>query len=238
MNHIARFVAPLLALFAAGIVPAFSQSTAPLLPAIVIQQVSAEDSDVYALLLARNNAMIQEKLGFENFFRLYLGLTAGADTGEIFVVTAADSFATLSKNSTAVFADLELTARGGQLDAVRTLGPQTSWKAVRFGGTHADAWIYNVWINVGDEPAYLGAIDELRGIIDGLGFQDCHLNVYRAVAGRTDATHFVSVNTPSTERLAAILDTINSDVSFARWFASSAKLRTVVRNGTYREITQ
>ncbi|HUG10736.1 MAG TPA: hypothetical protein VMM36_06970 [Opitutaceae bacterium] len=238
MNRIIRFVAPLLALFAAGIVPAFSQATAPVLPAIVIQQVSAEDSDVYATLLARNNEITKEKLGFENYFRIYLGVTAGMDTGELFVVTAGESFATLSKNTTAVFALPDLIARRGQLDAVRTLGPQTSWKAVRWGGTHKGAWIYNSWVNVSDEAAYLAAIDELRGVLNGLGFQDCHMNVYRAVAGRSEATHFVSVNTPSAERLAANLDAISNDPTVAKWFASSAKLRTVVRNGTYREITQ
>jgi hypothetical protein len=238
MNRIARFVAPLMALFAAGIVPAFSQTTAPTVPVIVIQQVSAEDSEVYTTLLARNNETIKEELGFENYFRAYLGLSAGADTGDIFVVTAGDSFATLSKNSTAVFALPELIARRGQLDAVRTLGPQTSWKAVRFGGAHKGAWIYNTWVSVSDEAAYLAAIDELRGIMDGLGFQDCHMNVYRAVAGRSDATHFVSVNTPSSERLAANLDLISNDPAIAKWFASSANLRKVVRNGTYREITK
>jgi hypothetical protein len=238
MNRNLRFVAPLLALFAAGIIPAFSQVAAPRLPAIVIQQVTSEDSEVYATLLARNNEIAKEKLGFENYFRIYLGVTAGADTGELFVVTAGDSFATLSKNTTAVFALPELIERRGQLDAVRTLGPQTSWKAVRWGGTHNGAWIYNSWVSVSDEAAYLAAIDELRKVLDGLGFEDCHMNVYRAVAGRSDATHFVSVNTPSAERLAANLDAISNDPAIAKWFISSAKLRTVIRNGTYREITK
>jgi hypothetical protein len=238
MNRILRFVAPLPVLFAAGVIPALSETTAPSLPAIVIQQVSTGDSEVYATLLARNNETVKEALGIESYFRVYLGLTAGADTGEVFVVTAGDSFATLSKNTTAAFALPDILARRGQLDSVRSLGPQTSWKAVRWGGTHNGAWIYNSWVSVSDEAAYLAAIDELQGILDGLGFEDCHMNVYRAVAGRTDATHFVSVNTPSAERLAANLDAISNDPAIAKWFASSAKLRAVIRNGTYREITK
>lgn len=233
-----RLAASLVALLTAGVSSAVAQTSAPSMPVIVIQQVAAEESDVYAMLLAQNNATIKEKLGLEDFFRVYLGLTAGDDTGAVFVVTAADSFATLSKNSTAVFADPDLVARGDQLDAVRTLGPQTSWKAVRFDGAHKGAWIFNVWINVNDEPGYLTALSELRTLLDARGLKDVHLNVYRSIAGRTNASHFVSFNAPSSDQLAAFLDVLAGDEAVRAWIAASGKYRTLVRTGTYREITK
>ncbi|HEY5550523.1 MAG TPA: hypothetical protein VIK52_01440 [Opitutaceae bacterium] len=238
MNRFLRLASSIATLVTVGILPAVSQTTAPQMPVIVIQQVDAEDTDVYAMLLARNNETIKEKLGFENFFRVYLGVTAGEDTGAVFVVTAADSFATLSKNSTVVFADLELAARGDQLDAVRTLGPQTSWKAVRFQGAHVGASIYNAWVSVTDEPGYLAALDELRALLDARGLKDVHLNFYRAVAGRTNATHFVSFNAPSSEQLAAFLDVMATDEAIRLWIVASGKHRTLVRTGTYLEITK
>jgi hypothetical protein len=227
----------MLAVVTAGLFPSVSHAASNL-PVIVIQQVDAEDAEVYAMLIARNNATIKERLGSDNFYRVYLATTAGDQTGTVSVVARADSFSAMEKAREAVFGDLELASRVGQLNAVRTLGAQTSWKALRFGGAHDGAWLYNVWVNVNDEEGYLTALDELRTLINGLGFRDCHLNVFRAIAGRSGASHFVSINTPSSERLAAILDVIASDESVGKWIAASAKYRTIVLTGTYRELSK
>ncbi len=237
MNRIFKLVAPLLALVTAGVLPAVSK-TAPAMPVIAIQQVDAEDPTVYTTLIAGIDARIKEKFGIENFSRIYIGLSAGDHTGVVFAVRAADSFVTLDKQWQAVLNDPELAGLRTQMNSVRKLGSNTSWKALRFGGTHKGGWLYNAWVKVSDEPGYLKALDELRAGLDRLGFNDMNMNVYRAAAGLTDSTHFVSFNGPSSERLAAFLDAVATETWIREWMAASAKYRTLVRTGTYREITQ
>ena len=79
--------------------------------------------------------------------------------------------------------------------------------------------------------------DELRALFDAHDLADAKINAYRVLAGRTNASHLVSINTPSPERLAALLDSM-TEPWLAAWLANTAKFRTVVSNGTYREITK
>jgi len=237
MNRLFRIVAPLLALFTIGVLPAVSQDK-PVLPVLSIQQVDAESSDVYAMLIAKNNAAIKEKLGAENYMRVYQGMDAGDHAGAVFVVTAADSFVTLAKNQAAILGDPTLVANRTGFAAVRTLGSRTLWKAERFGGAYPGAFIYNAWVKVSDGPGYSKALDELKAGFDRAGMTDIHLNVYRVIAGFSDSTHLVSFNAPNAERLAALLDSLANDAWVSEWIANSAKYRTLVRTGTYREITK
>ncbi len=124
------------------------------------------------------------------------------------------------------------------MNAIRELGPQTLLKAVRFDGRNDGAWLLNTQVTVSDEAGYLKALDEFRALFDKHGFKDIKINAYRVVAGRTDYTHLVSTNAPSEERRAALMDAMSNEASFAEWLAAAAKYRTVVRNGTYREITR
>lgn len=237
MNRIFKLVAPLLALVTFAGLPAFAQD-APRLPVLVIQQVDAEDSDLYAMLIAKANAAAKEKSANAIAARVYVGMAAADHTGAVFVVRAADSFAALTASFAGTVGDPALLALRSSFAAVRKLGPQTSWKAVRFGGAHEGAWIYNAWVNVTDVPGYMKALDELRAGYDKAGMQDIHMNVYRSVSGRTDSSHFVSFNAPSAERLAEFLDTIASADWVLQAVAGMAQYRTIVRTGTYQEISK
>jgi len=64
------------------------------------------------------------------------------------------------------------------------------------------------------------------------------LNVFRFVAGRTEATYLVSVNLPSAGRLATGRDALGLEPALFEWAADVARVHTVVRSGTWRELTR
>lgn len=237
MNRFFKLVAPMVALFTVGIVPAVSQ-TAPALPVIAIQQVDAADSTTYAMWVARNNELVKAKLGIDKFVRVYIGVAAGDESGTLLAVRRADSFATLSNNWQAVMADPAFAENRASMDAIRELGSQTLLKALRFDGTNPDAWLLNTQVIVSDEAGYMKALEGLRALYDRNGLQDAKINAYRVAAGRGKYSHLISINTPSAERLAAVLDTVSTAPWMAEWLADTAQYRTIVRNGTYREITR
>lgn len=212
--------------------------SAPALPVISITQIDAGDAAIYAAQIAAINAVMKEKFGIDPFLRLYHGFAAGPDTGAVFAVSRGESFASLIKDAQAYQTDPALADLRGGLNAVREVGPRTLLKAARFDGAHPGAWLYNTYANVTDEAGYLAAIGALRALFDKHGLTDAKLNVYRVIAGRSDFTHLVSINSPSAERHAAVLDAISSEPWAAEWLAGSARLRTVVRNGTFNEISR
>lgn len=236
MKRTALLTASLLTLALAGSLAAADPK--PALPVISIQQVDAKDPTTYAMWIARNNEVVKAKLGIDHYYRVYIGQAAGDDTGAVFAVTAADSFATLNKNAAALTDDPGLLESRGHLQAIRDLGPQSTLKAVRFDGTHPAAFLYNTQANLSDEAGYLKDLDDLRARFDSHDFQDAKINAYRVVAGREKYTHLISINCPSAERRAALLDATQTEAWMAEWLAGAAKLRTVVRTGTYREITR
>ena len=71
-----------------------------------------------------------------------------------------------------------------------------------------------------------------------VGLQDAKIGVYRAIAGRYDHSHRITISLPSPERLAAFLDLAASNSQLLDWLKSTASLRTVVANSTSREITK
>lgn len=235
-----RFVAPVLALLTVGVLPAVSQDT-PVLPVISIQQVDAENSDVYVMLLAKSNAKFKEVSGVENYLRTYRGVDAGKHSGQLFVVAASASLAEGDKVWSVVADDPSMVALRSSFGAVRTLGSRSMWKAIRFDGGHDDAWVFNVFMNIKDEAGYLKAVTELKARCDALGFKDVHFNIYRVMAGaveESNSTHFFSANAPSSSRIAAFMDAIHTDPEIRAWVASSAQFRTVHWSGTYDEITK
>jgi hypothetical protein len=237
MYRFFKLVAPFATLLSVGVLPAVAQ-TAPALPVIAIQEVDAADSATYAMWVARNNELVKAKLGIDKFVRVYIGVAAADESGVVLAVRRADSFATLTKNWQAVLADPAFAENRASMDAIRELGSQTLLKALRFDGTNPDAWLLNTQVMVSDEAGYMKALEGLRALYDRNGLNDAKINAYRVVAGRGKYSHLVSINTPSAERLAAVLDTISTAPWMAQWLADTAKYRTVVRNGTYREITR
>jgi hypothetical protein len=237
MTRQLKLLASLLTLATVGILQA-APDAKPFMPVITIQQVEAKDATTYAMWIARNNEVAKAKLGAEHYYRVYLGQAAGEDTGMVFSVTAADSFVTMNKNAQILSEDPALVESRTHLAAIRELGAQTVLKAVRYEGTNAGAFLFNTQALVTDEAAYLKALDGLRALLDSHDLKDIKVNAYRVMAGRTTYTHLISINAPSAERRAVLMDALANEPWVAEWLASIAKYRTVVRNGTYREITR
>lgn len=233
-----RLIAPALALVTSCF--QFSHAAAESAPSFVISiaQVDARDAGIYATQLAAINAVMKTKFGIDPLFRVYRGESAGVDSGAVFAVSRAESFAALMKNTQLYQTDPATAELRASLDSIRELGARTLLRAVRFDGANPNAWLYNTYASVSDEAGYLKAIAELRTLFDNHGLADAKINIYRVIAGRSDYTHLISINTPSPERLAALLDSVAAESWAMEWIAASAKFRTVVRNGTYREISR
>lgn len=236
------FVASLLTLFTvsspsaawAANAPA-APAAPPALPVLSVQAVETEDPVGYVTWVAKTNEIAKTKLAVEGWITSYIGVHAGADTGMIFNVQVADNFAGLLTRGTDLEKDPDILTNAQHYHGLRKLGPRLLLKATRFDGSHPDAIIFNTYANVTDEAGYAKAIDQLRGLFDGHGLKDARINVFRVLAGRTDFSHVISIQTPSMERLGAMLDAIG-EPWMMDWLASAAKLRTVVRNATYREV--
>ena len=231
-----KLFASLVTLFAACLVHAAATAPAPGLPVLSVQQVATDDSTGYATWCAKTNEIAKAKLGIEGYLHIYTGQT-GDHSQATFAVSLADSFATLTKNGAALQNDPDLIEVRNHLRAIRTLGQRTLYKAVRFDGGNKGASIYNTFANVSDEAGYLKALDGLRAAFDAHGLKDAKINAYRVVAGRTTFSHLISINVPSDEALAMMLDQL-SEPWMGEWLAGAAKYRTVVSNGTYKEITK
>lgn len=237
MKRSLQLLASSLALVTSSLLHAASDP-APASSVISITQVEARDSGIYAAQIAAVNAVMKAQFGVDPMFRVYLGDSAGEDSGAIFSVTRADSFAALMKNLRTYQTEPSLADLRASLSTIRELGARTLLKSVRFDGVNPNAWLFNTYASVSDEAGYLQAVAGLRALFDSHGLNDAKLNVYRVIAGRTSYTHLISINTPSAERLAALLDAVSSETWAIEWITASAKFRTVVRNGTYREISR
>jgi hypothetical protein len=237
MNRFSKMFVFSLALASACAISTAQDKVQPL-PVISITQVDAKDAETYAVWIARMNEVMKTKTGAERTYRVYVGDAAGHDSGVLFAVSAAESFVALSKTAKLFAEDPDIQAVKLHMNAIREMGSRSVLKAVRFEGTHAGGHIYNSQVVVTDEAAYLKALDGLRALLDAHGMKDVKINTYRVIAGRTDYTHLVSINTASSEKIASVLDAVATEPWMAEWLASLAKMRTVVRNGTYHEITR
>jgi hypothetical protein len=227
-------------LAAAGLVPHNESALAipaPALPCTIIQHVETDSPRSYAMWIAETNRIIKDKFGVDSCRHVFIGESAGPDSGAVFAVTRGESFTALQANDAAFEKEQALTDARLQLNQIRKLGANVSYKAVRFDGVHPEAWLSNTKMVVHDEPAYLKALDQMRATLDGNGFKDIKINCHRVAAGRTDWTHMASLNCPSRERRAALMDAFQCEPWALEWISSVAKLRTVVANGTYREMT-
>jgi hypothetical protein len=66
---------------------------------------------------------------------------------------------------------------------------------------------------------------------------DVHINVFRVITGRSDHTHLLSINASSARRLATVLDALAVETWAAELPGVAGQFHTIVRNGTFREIT-
>ena len=239
MKSSLSLVASALTLFAAAHLRAAAPAgpAAPALPVISVQAVETEDSSGYMMWVAKANELAKAKLGEAAMIHSYIGVAAGADTGVVFNVSSAENFATLLTRATPLEKDADILANSQHYRGLRKLGPRVLAKATRFEGAHKGGALYNTYANITDEAGYSKALDQLHGLLQSHGINDIFISVYRIVAGRTDYTHIVVLSGPSMEQIGAVLDS-TSEPWMTEWFAGAAKLRTVVRNATYREITQ
>ncbi len=222
-------------LAAAAFQPAAPAKSGGILPAVSIQEIETDSPEDYAMWIAKSNKAIYDTFHLENYTRVFIGQAAGEDSGKVAAVQTAESFAKLTENNQAFEKDPGLIKLRAGMNQVRKLGKQTVLKAARFDGRNTASAVYNTRAVISDEAAYLKALDGLRSLFDAHDLKDCKINCYRVVAGRTDYTHLISLNCPSVERRAALLDAINEPWA-QEWIASIAKIRTVVSNGTYREL--
>jgi len=189
-------------------------------------------------LIAAVNAQSKVKLGIEQFTRVYVTGYDGDRTGAVRAVIAAESVTALNKGFNALMTDPDLQKTREELRGSRQLGASVLYQGIRFDGTYKNSSVYTTDANVMDEAGYLVALDGLRTLFDAHGFADAKINAYRVMAGRTTHSHRVAIAFENEERLAAFLDFIGSSADMRAWLASASKLRTVVSNGTARDITK
>lgn len=206
---------------------------------VSILDVQTDDPAAYAIWMKQYNAIAKTKLGIDNYLRVYQSYFDSRPAGYVRVVSTAANVAELTKNRLTLEDDPGIREIQQHLQSIRKRGARVLYQTVRTDGpSPRGANNYNTLAMLSDEAAYLKAIDELRTIFDANGFKDTKITVMRVLAGRTDHSHRITINTPSPERLAAFLDFAATSPQAQSWLANTAKFRTVVANTTSREITR
>jgi hypothetical protein len=242
MKRLSKIVACLGMIVGVGALGAMAlqpATTAPTkgMPAIYISEVETNSPEDYAVWVAQGNKAIYDKIHVENYTKVFVGQAAGEDSGKVYAVQTADSFAKLQDNGALFESDPAIQKIQTQMAQVRKLGNRTALKAVRFEGRNATSFNFNTKAVLSDEGAYLKALDGLRSLYDAHGLKDVKINCYRVSAGKSDYTHLISLNCPTAESRAAMMDAM-SEPWGQEWIASVGKIRTVVRNGMYKEVTR
>jgi hypothetical protein len=208
---------------------------------ISILDVQTDDPIGYAIWMKRYNEIAKAKLGIDNYTRIYQSYfdSRPEGTGYVRVVTTAANVAELMKNAAVLDADPAILENREHVSHIRKRGARVLYQTVRTDGpSPSGANNFNTLAVLSDEAAYVKAIDELRTIFDSNGFKDAKITVMRALAGRTDHSHRITINLPSPARLAAWLDFVAANQQTQAWLATTAKFRTIVANTTSREITR
>lgn len=232
-----RVLASLVTLLAACVLHAAAPK--PIARVIAILDVETDDPAGYATWLKEYNAIAKAKLNIDPYLRVYESRFDSRPTGRVRVVTGASSVAELTRQADLLEGDPGILRNRDHLRAIRRTGARVLYQAVYWDGPNtAGAHNFNTLAIVNDEAAYVQAIARLRGIFDSVGLKDAKIGVYRALAGRLDHTHRITISLPSSERLAAFIDLMAVNPQMNEWLASSAPLRTVVANSTSREITK
>lgn len=201
--------------------------------------VETDDPSGYAMWIAQYNEVAKARIGVDPYLRLYQSFFDGRGTTRVRIVASAATAAELTKNNQALENDPAILQLVGHMRPMRKLGARVLYQAVYFDGpTPPGAATFTTQANVTDEQGYVKALAQLRTIFDAIGLKDAKIGAYRALAGRTDHTHRITISLPSQERLAVFLDLMASNSQIQQWLTSSAALRTVVVNFTSREITK
>lgn len=221
----------------AGLGPLAAADPTSFLPAIRIEHVQLADAAAYVSAVTEINVAMKTRHGVPLFLRIYAGDVTGESPAPFFVLSPAGSFVQLQQNTDAFAADVALAESRARMLAAGSPVARSLLKCVRFDGTHAPGWLFNTDAVVVDEAGFLGAVAELRARFDELDLVDARLNVFRIIAGRTEATHLFSINTPSADRLALVLDVLADNPAVRRWAEDAVRWHTVVRNATFHELT-
>jgi hypothetical protein len=236
LKHAAALLPLVAACYATAADDAGSKA-APQMPVVSVQVVTTEDPSGYATWVAKANQDFKTAGGPDRYTHVYQGVVAGEDTGRVFAVRFGDSAVTLARNSDALMKLPERHEIMEHLGAIRKLGPSLMLKAVYYEGGYDGEWLFITDSQVKDEAAYIKALGELRGLFDSHGLKDIKINLFRVIVGRSAHSHEVVVSAPSEERNAASLDAMTTPW-MADWLAGLVNVRTVVANGTYREISK
>lgn len=232
-----KVLASFVTLLAACLLHAADPKPAPRV--LTLLDVETDDPGAYAMWIAKYNEVAKAKLGIDNYLRVYQSRFDARSIGQVRVATLAANVAELTKNSLALENDPAIREITEHMRGIRKRGARVLYQGIYTDGPSArNAHNYSTELNVTDEAAYVQALTQLRTIFDEVGLKDVKMSAYRTIAGRTNHTHRVTINTTSPERLAAFLDTMATNKKVADWLASTAKIRTVVSSFTAREITK
>lgn len=206
--------------------------------AMVVQVVMTEDTDAYVAGIAKANALIKARTGVEQLRHVWVGDVAGDNSHGVFVVSTYPSAAAMYADQAKMKDYPEMDQVLADFKKIRHLGPSYLYKSIRNEGGYAGGAVYNTSIACTDEDAYAKALDGLKAIMDANGFKDIKVNLWRIVAGRTNATHLVVIALPSQTRVAELIDALADKNLLKEWNVGAAKIRTAVHNGTYHEISK
>jgi hypothetical protein len=185
MKTIRPLLASLVTLLAVCL--AHAADSKPIARVMTILDVETDDPTGYATWLKEYNEIAKGKTGVDHLLRVFQTVFDGRRTGNVRVAVSAASVTELTKVMAAVEADPAIARNVEHLRAIRRMGARALYQAVRFeGASPRGAHNYVTFANVTDEPGYLAALDELRGIFDGAGLKDVKIAAYRTIAGRHD----------------------------------------------------
>jgi len=237
MKNSAKVWALIVTLIAACLVHAAAPN--PVSRVMTIIDIETDDPTGYATWIAQYNAIAKAKVGVDNYLRVYQSYFDGRGISRVRVATAGANVAEMMKNAMTLETDPAILELNTHLKLMRKMGARVLYQAIRFDGSLPKGQAtYTTLANVTDEAGYLHALEQLRGIFDSVGLKDIKIGAYRALSGRTDHTHRITIGCPSMERLATFLDQAGTNPKLLEWLAASAKYRTVVANFSAREITK
>jgi len=207
-------------------------------PAMIVQAVTTDDAQGYAVKLVKANELVKAKAGYERLRHIWVADAAGDNSQTTYVVSTFPSAAAAGQLQEKLKDDPDIKAFLAELKPIRKLGAMYLYKAVRLDGMYEGGAVFNTSINCTDEDAYVKALDGLKAIFDAHGFKDARINLWRAASGRSAATHLVVISLQSQARVGELIDAINDEGLFKEWNVEAAKIRTTVQNGSYHEITK
>jgi hypothetical protein len=208
-------------------------------PVMIVQVIETSETDAYVAMIAKLNARTKTVTGHDQLRHVWEGDWAGDNAHGIFVVSVMDSAAAVASSMEKMKADAELSGLVASLKPLRKLGPAHLYKAVRYEGGYAGGAVFNTSVSTTDENAYAHSLDGLKAIFDANGFKDARLSLWRIAAGRDPSmTHLVVIAFPNQVRVGELIDAISDQGLLKDWNAAAAKIRTVLHNGTYHEITK